>query len=128
MNSIMSKTYDMRVGINMKLHKKLFSVIVAFIPVIFLIASIIWKPLYTYDSLLCDRIYTTMDGISPKIKIIAVDEETLEAYGIFQKWSREKTADLIEMLYEDETKAPALTALDFLFIDNGDAQADARLA
>ena len=124
----MSKTYDMRVGINMKLHKKLFSVIVAFIPVIFLIASIIWKPLYTYDSLLCDRIYTTMDGISPKIKIIAVDEETLEAYGIFQKWSREKTADLIEMLYEDETKAPALTALDFLFIDNGDAQADARLA
>lgn len=110
----------------MKMQKKI-RFVTAFVPVMVLVLLVIWNPLYTFDSLLCDRLYSRIDGITPNIKIIAVDEETLEAYGNFQVWSREKSAQVIEKLYEDETDAPALIAFDFMFTGEFDEQTDTQL-
>lgn len=76
------------------MHKKILPFLSAFVAVIVLVLTVLESSFYTFDALLCDRLYTKMDGMNPKIKIIAVDEETLEEYGNFQVWSREKTADL----------------------------------
>lgn len=103
-------------------------VLAAIVPALILILSVLWNPLYTFDSLLCDRLYTRMDTVGKNIKIIAVDEETLDAYGNFNQWSREKMAELVETLYTDETAAPALLAFDFLFTGDAGKQEDDRLA
>ena len=100
----------------MKLSQKMIPFMKACVPVIFLLIMVLWNPLYTFDALLCDGLYSHLDGTSQNIKIISVDEETLDAYGNFGVWSREKTAELIEMLYADEENAPAIVALDFLFL------------
>ena len=111
----------------MKLSKKMIPFMKACVPVIFLLIMVLWNPLYTFDALLCDGLYSHLDGTSQNIKIISVDEETLDAYGNFGVWSREKTAELIEMLYADEENAPAIVALDFLFTGDSDEQKDGML-
>ena len=112
----------------MNTHKKIISLLTALVPALGLVLTVLWDPLYTFDSLLCDHLYTRMEGTGKNIKIIAVDEETLDAYGNFHQWSREKMASLVETLYADETDAPALLAFDFLFTGDVDDQPDDRLA
>ncbi len=112
----------------MNTHKKIISLLTALVPALGLVLTVLWDPLYTFDSLLCDHLYTRMDGTGKNIKIIAVDEETLDAYGNFYQWSREKMASLVETLYADETDAPALLAFDFLFTGDAEEQTDDRLA
>lgn len=73
------------------------------------------------------RLYARLDGTSRNIKNISVDEETLDAYGNFGMWLREKTAELIEMLYADEANAPAIVTLDFFFTGDSDEQKDNML-
>ena len=111
----------------MKLSQKMIPFMKACVPVIFLLIMVLWNPLYTFDALLCDGLYSHLDGTSQNIKIISVDEETLDAYGNFGVWSREKTAELIEMLYADEENAPAIVALDSLFTGDSDEQKDGML-
>ena len=55
-------------------------------------------PLYSLENALGDYMYRRPVGTSKNIKIIGVDEETLNAYGKFEDWSREKLAELIEKL------------------------------
>lgn len=112
----------------MNTHKKIISLLTALVPALGLVLTVLWDPLYTFDSLLCDHLYTRMEGTGKNIKIIAVDEETLDAYGNFHQWSREKMASLVETLYADETDAPALLAFDFLFTGDAEEQTDDRLA
>ena len=113
----------------MDIQKKIISWLAAFVPVLVLILTVLWNPLYTFDSLLCDHLYTRMDGTGKNIKIIAVDEETLNTYGNFHQWSREKMAQLVDTLYTDETNTPALLAFDFLFTGDTEGQTnDDRLA
>ena len=77
-----------------------------------------------------DMLYRRPVGTSKNIKIIGIDEETLNAYGKFEDWSREKLAELIELLSADAEYAPSVIALDFLLVSNsqGKTEEDARLA
>ncbi|MBQ6832929.1 MAG: adenylate/guanylate cyclase domain-containing protein [Lachnospiraceae bacterium] len=65
--------------------------------------------------------------ISPEIYVIGIDEETLQEYGPWQNWGREKTAELITLLNEDETTAPMVIGLDIGFFGNSDAEDDQAL-
>lgn len=85
-------------------------------------------PFYALDSYITDRLYTKLTGTTPDIIIVGVDEETLSAYGNFNLWSRDKSAELLEYLYEDEDNRPAVVGLDFMFVDEYDKAADLRLA
>ena len=53
---------------------------------------------YTVDSFFTDSIYNNHLGTNSDIVIIGVDEETLNAYGDFTVWGREKTAETINFL------------------------------
>lgn len=65
--------------------------------------------------------------ISPDIYVIGIDEETLMEYGPWQNWGREKTAELVKLLNEDESMAPAVIGLDIGFFGEGDPEEDKAL-
>ncbi len=88
---------------------------------------IFFNPLYSADAFITDHLYTRLSGTDSRIVIVGIDEETLSEYGNFNLWSREKTAELIEKLYEDPDNRPAIVGLDFLFTDNYDETNDKRL-
>lgn len=66
--------------------------------------------------LLQDAIYQRENPVDPSIKIIAIDEKTLEALGQFETWTREPYAELIELLNGSEY-APKVIGLDVLFVN-----------
>lgn len=76
---------------------------------------------------MCDRIYQIPSGTTPVVKIIGIDEETLAAYGKFEQWSRQRLAELAELLGEEENR-PAVLGLDLLLMGDGEETTDRRLA
>lgn len=100
----------------MKITKYIKDVLIALIPALLVLILILTEPFYGMDSALSDLVYSQMNGTGEEIVLICVDEETLSEYGPFADWSREKSAELLDKLYEDEENAPVLTAFDFMFI------------
>lgn len=88
-----------------------------------------WKPLIYLENLMSDTVYRRPVGSSQNIKIIGVDEETLSKYGKFEEWSREKLAELVELLSSDEKNAPTVICMDFFLMGESDSkpEKDARL-
>lgn len=110
------------------MKKKMKDLLLPLIPAVIMAILLITKPFYNADVFLCDMAYMDLQGPSPEIKIIGIDEETLTEYGNFSNWSREKSAELVELLCEDEATAPALVGFDIMFIGEGtDAKVDERL-
>ena len=95
------------------MKKNLKQIWIAFIPVIILILSVLLMPFYSIEARLSDALYAQLNGTNRHIKLITVDEETLAEYGDFTSWSREKSAELIELLCADEECAPAVIGMDF---------------
>lgn len=85
-------------------------------------------PLQMVDHMMRDALYQVPKGTSPEIKIIGIDEEILNEYGVFQEWSREKIAELISLLTANPNYAPAVIGLDILFIGETEGDADIALA
>ena len=50
------------------------------------------------DYLAKDCIYQIPRGINSRIKIIGIDEKTLDEYGPIQTWSRSRYAELLDIL------------------------------
>ena len=109
-------------------NKKLLLIIELLIIICLLCAMVLTSVFYSLDSIICDRLYTEMNGVKRDIRIIAVDEETLEEYGSFTIWSREKSAELVELLCQDNDTSPLVIGFDFLFTGDTDPDADYRLA
>lgn len=109
--------------------KKIKDFLLPVIPALIMLILVITEPFYNADAFLCDMVYMDLQGPNPNIRIIAIDEETLQAYGNFSNWSREKAAELVEVLCEDEENAPALIGFDIMFIGESEAdpESDARL-
>lgn len=63
--------------------------------------------------LLQDMVYQRSGQVNPNIKVVAIDEKTLQALGPFETWTREPYAQLIETLNQGED-APKVIALDVL--------------
>lgn len=78
---------------------------------------------FSVDCLLRDNIYQTPRGINNKIKIIAIDDQTLQELGPMNTWSRTVYADAIDILGD----YPDVIALDIMFFGNMDEDGDARL-
>lgn len=108
--------------------KWLVNFIIALIPALIVYILIIKEPFFGIDAMLCDLVYSQMNGTGDEIKLICVDEETLDAYGTFSEWSRDKSAQLLNWLYEDEDTQPAVVAIDIMFVGETDASTDERLA
>ena len=87
-------------------------------------------PLLPLEQRMEDLLYRRPVGSSKNIKIIGVDEKTINAYGKFENWSREKLAELIEVLSANPEQAPSVIALDFLLVGESESkpEVDERLA
>lgn len=102
------------------------------------VLAILWQgvgvqevaPLRSLEYGMSDHMYCHPVGTSKNIKIIGIDEETLNAYGKFEDWSREKLAELVELLSENPEQAPQVIAFDFLLVSNSElkSEEDIRLA
>lgn len=67
------------------------------------------------DYMLRDAVYQIPRGVSSQIKIIAIDDKTLEELGPINTWSREYYAKLIRILNSDSGTKPAVIGFDILF-------------
>lgn len=76
------------------------------------------------DYILRDRLYQTPRGVDSRIKIIAIDEATLEELGPIHTWSRSYYADLIQVLNEQEAARPSVIAFDIIFSGYVDEEGD----
>lgn len=86
-----------------------------------------FAPFSGLDFFITDRLYSQLRVPSRDIVILSIDSNTLNEYGNFVNWSREKTADALYKLYEDEDKAPAVVGIDITFQGDYDEETDKRL-
>lgn len=99
--------------------------LIVFVLVMFLTVSNIFSPL---DYILKDALYQVPRGVSSQIKIIAIDERTLEELGPINTWSREVYARLIEQLNTYEDARPSVIGFDIIFSGQVDAEGDTAFA
>ena len=78
---------------------------------------------YFLDSALKDRLYQSPRGINNTIKIIAIDDKTLQALGPYGTSYRSYTANLVNALGD----SPAVIAMDIMFFGNSDEAGDEAL-
>lgn len=76
---------------------------------------------YSLDSLYKDRLYQQPRAVDPTIKIISIDEKTLEALGPFGTWPRSTYAEVMDILDD----YPAVVGLDIMLMGTMDAADDA---
>ena len=79
------------------------------------------------DYMVTDRLYQVPRGVSGQIKIIGIDERTLEEYGPINTWSRSRYAELIKILTENKENEPSVIGLDIQFSGHMDEGGDAAL-
>lgn len=80
------------------------------------------------DYIMKDALYQKPRGITSKIKIIGIDERTLETLGPIGTWSRQYYADLLEILNYDEAARPSVIGFDIIFSGNIDEAGDKAFA
>ena len=76
--------------------------------------------LYSFDSLLRDKLYQQPRGINNKIKIVAIDDRTLQELGPLNTWDRTIYADTINALGD----YPAVIGLDVMIFGETDENSD----
>ncbi len=107
--------------------KKYLGIIIPIFAAILAGLLAVMDPLYSVDSFITDKLYTKLKGTTSNIIIVCIDEESVDAYGNYNKWSRAKTAELFEKLYEDPENAPAVVGVDVMFIADLNETDDAAL-
>ncbi len=85
--------------------------------------------LYAQDTFCSDSLYQHATAQDGKIIVIGIDQESLDALGPFASWGRSLMGDVINILNQDPDKAPAVIALDVLYVGaSDDPEGDAYLA
>ena len=82
----------------------------------------------TLDSTTGDVLYHKPTDVSEKIRIIKIDEKTLERYGEYTDWDRGIYADLVDKLNISEEVRPAVIGFDVIFASEKNVDTDARFA
>ena len=78
------------------------------------------------DKFVEDTLYHNPGKVDSKIRIIKIDDKTLNKYGDFLSWDRGIYADLLEKLCESEDVKPAVVGFDILFSSEKSAEPDNR--
>ena len=91
-----------------KLHIIIETLLVGLLVFLLTITNIL-SPL---ENIASDSLYQIPRGIDSKIKIIGIDERTLEALGPIQTWSRENYAKLLNKLNKNADERPSVIAFD----------------
>ncbi len=83
-------------------------------------------PLDSAELWLGDSLFVREKPVDNRIKIIGIDEATLQELGPFSGWSRQQAADLLNAF--DEDYAPAVIAFDINYFGGHDEAGDRALA
>ena len=75
-----------------------------------------------------DFVYHNAGNINANIKIIKIDDKTMNQMGDFSAWDRDVYAQLIETICVSEDVKPAVIGFDILFSDEKNEEADKRFA
>lgn len=92
--------------------RNIFEILFVAVLVFFLTVTNLFS---SVDYMLRDMLYQIPRGVSNQIKIIAIDEKTLEELGPINTWSRQYYADLIHVLNSNKDAKPAVIAFDIIF-------------
>lgn len=85
--------------------------------------------LYSQDQMFSDMICQRPLPKDGEIVLIGIDQASLDALGPFGDWGRALMGDVLAILNEDPQTAPAVVALDVLYVgESDDPQGDAYLA
>ena len=80
------------------------------------------------NKLVEDSIYHNPSKVDSKIRIIKIDDKTLNKYGDFLSWDRGIYADLVEKLCVSSDVKPAVIGFDILFSSEKSTTPDTRFA
>ena len=80
------------------------------------------------DKNLGDRLYHNPSNVDGRIKIIKIDDRTMNELGDFSKWDRSVYADLMEKICISEEIRPAVIGFDILFSSDKGDEHDERFA
>ena len=76
---------------------------------------------YSLDSLYKDKLYQQPRSVDPTIKIISIDEKTMEALGPFGTWPRSTYAEILDILGD----YPAVVGFDIMLMGTMNEEDDA---
>ncbi len=82
----------------------------------------------TLDKTAEDMLYHSAGSVDTKIKIVKIDDKTMNRLGDFSTWNRGVYAQLVETICISEDTRPAVIGFDILFSSPKDAEADNRFA
>ena len=82
----------------------------------------------TVDKTTEDYLYHHAGNVSAKIKIIKIDDRTMNKIGDFSTWNRDVYAELVEKLSVSEDIHPAVIGFDVLFSSEKNEESDTRFA
>ncbi|MGN0689599.1 MAG: CHASE2 domain-containing protein [Oscillospiraceae bacterium] len=74
-----------------------------------------------------DALYQKAEAIPDKIKIIAIDETTLDELGPYSEWDRTLFAELIDKLNANPEKKPRVIGIDVIFSGTNNSESDKAL-
>lgn len=86
----------------------------------------LWAPYDKVEYWFCDLLYVAEKPVDNRIKIIGIDEKSLEEMGPFSGWTRQQAADLLNAF--DQEHSPAVIAFDINFVGQRDEAGDRALA
>ena len=107
------------------MNKKIYAIIETLLVGVLVFVLTVTNALSALDYIARDGIYQVPRGIDSNIKIIGIDEKTMDEYGPIQTWSRSQYAKLIEKLNESEDSKPLIIGFDIQFsgnVDEGDEE------
>lgn len=109
--------------------KRRFILTVAITLIIALISGMIsyWNFPRNLEYMARDRLYQNLSVIPNDIKIIAIDETTLEQLGPYSDWDRSYLAQVIKVLNKNPEVAPKVIGVDIIFSGTNNSEADAEL-
>lgn len=89
---------------------------------VFIVAFL--QMLYRFDRIFSDPLYQSGSASNSRIKIIAIDEKTIQKYGDVSNWSREIYAELTRTLNASDENSPAVLVFDIMFTSPKDQGGD----
>ena len=81
-----------------------------------------------FDYMLTDAVYQIPGTVDNRIKLIAIDEKSMNELGAYKQWDRSLYAELLDRLYEDSECSPSLVAFDMIFQGDTHPESDEKFA
>ncbi len=89
-------------------------------------AVLTWAaPIKSVEYWFSDLLFVRQQSVDNRIKIIGIDEKSLQEMGPFQEWTRQQAADLLNVF--DSQYSPSVVAFDINYFGERDEKGDSAL-